>query len=119
MARRTFLLRLFFVSSIISLLFRDSSSFAVKKKPPPIIACKNTWEVEEAISAYVKPQDCVLELGALLSGTSSHLCRTIGSNGKAVLVDVKRKEATSGRTKGRNMIPFVGYADCMASNTGQ
>lgn len=52
-----------------------------------------------------------MELGAQLSDTSAHLCRTVGSNGKAVLVDVKRKEATSGRSIGRDSSKFLGTTD--------
>jgi hypothetical protein len=49
----------------------------------------------------------VLELGAQLSDTSAHLCRAVGAGGRAVLVDVKRKVATSGRSIGRDASLFV------------
>ena len=75
--------------------------------PPPIIACKSTSEVQRAIDIYVKPNDVVLELGAQLSDTSAHLCRAVGAGGRAVLVDVKRKVATSGRSIGRDASLFV------------
>lgn len=91
-----------------TLLIHDASSFSSRKNaPPPIIACSSTTEVHRAISLYIKPQDFVLELGAQLSDTSTHLCRTIGSDGRAVLVDVKRKDATSGRCSNRNTAPFI------------
>ena len=75
--------------------------------PPPIITCKSTAQVERAIDIYIQPNDIVLELGAQLSGTSAHLCRAIGSDGRAVLVDVKRKEASSGRSIGRDTSLFL------------
>jgi hypothetical protein len=49
----------------------------------------------------------VLELGAQLSDTSSHICRTIGPQGKAVLVDVKRSDVKSGRCGVRNIDSFT------------
>jgi len=38
-------------------------------------------------------------------------------HGKAVLVDVKQKEATSGRLKGRDMTPFIVDGDDTATDT--
>ena len=49
--------------------------------------------------------------------TSTHLCRIIWLHGKAVLVDVKQKEATSGRLKGRDMTPFIVDGDDTATDT--
>ena len=82
-------------------------SLNARSSPPPIIACKSTAEVQKAIDIYIKPNDVVLELGAQLSDTSAHLCRAVGDNGKAVLVDVERKAATSGRSIGRDVSQFL------------
>lgn len=101
---------------LCSLVVRSADSLAsYKQPPPPIVACKSTAQVNDAISFYIRPTDTVLELGAQLSDTSTHLCRTIASSGKAVLVDVERKEATSGRSKYRDVMPFLG-SSCMQSN---
>mmetsp|Transcript_8732 Transcript_8732/g.18817 ORF Transcript_8732/g.18817 Transcript_8732/m.18817 type:complete len:398 (+) Transcript_8732:81-1274(+) len=85
--------------------------------PPPIIACKSTSEVQKAIDIYINPNNVVLELGAQLSDTSIHLCRAVGSYGRAVLVDVKRKEATSGRSHGRNTTLFLKESNDAATTT--
>ena len=83
-------------------------SFSAKRIPPPqILACQSTNEVQTAISIFTQPNDLVLELGAQLSDTSAHLCRTIGKGGRAVLVDVQRKEASSGRSTKRNTRLFL------------
>lgn len=91
------------------LLITKLSSFSSRSKNyVPIIACKSTVEVCKAIDEFVNVDDCVLELGAQLSDVSNHLCHAVGSTGKAVLVDVKRKDAKSGRSKGRDTTPFLG-----------
>jgi hypothetical protein len=91
------------------LVVKNASSFSSRTKNfVPIIACKSTSEVCKAIDVYVNADDRVLELGAQLSDISAHLCRTVGPEGNAVLVDVKRKDATSGRSKGRDTTPFLG-----------
>ncbi len=82
------------------------NALAVTTKTP-IIACASSTEVNRAISFYVQPGDCVLELGAQLTETSSHLCRTIGEGGKAHLVDIKRSDAKSGRCGSRDVTPFI------------
>lgn len=87
--------------STIMLLTSSSSSSC------PIICCASSNEVKNAISLLCRQQDVVLELGAELGDVSAHLCRTIGPNGKAVLVDKKRSEAKSGRCNFRNVDPFV------------
>ena len=92
-----------------TLIIKTASSFSSRSKNfVPIIACKSTAEVTAAIDIYVKTNDSVLELGAQLSDISTRLCRAVGREGEAVLVDVKRKEATSGRSKGRHTTPFLG-----------
>ncbi len=83
----------------------------------PIIACKSTSEVCKAIDVYVKSDDRVLELGAQLSDISTHICQTVGPAGTAVLVDVKRKDATSGRSKGRDTTPFLGSSQESENNS--
>lgn len=94
---------------VICLVIKNVSSFSSRTKNfVPIIACKSTSEVCKAIDVYVNANDLVLELGAQLSDISLHLCRTIGPAGKAMLVDIKRKDATSGRSKGRDITPFLG-----------
>ncbi len=73
----------------------------------PIVACASSTEINRAISFYVQPGDCVLELGAQLTETSTHLCRTIGEGGRAHLVDIKRSDAKSGRCGSRDVTPFI------------
>lgn len=101
--------RSFFLFVWVALKLAPAHCFSAKspQSPPPIIACKSTSEVQRAIDACIDHGDAVLELGAQLADTSAHLCRAIGANGTAVLVDVKRKETSSGRSKGRNVALFV------------
>jgi hypothetical protein len=73
----------------------------------PIICCTSANEVKNAVSIFCKEKDLVLELGAELGDVSTHLCRVIGAQGKAVLVDKTRSDATSGRCKHRTVEPFV------------
>lgn len=101
------LLTLISFGQTFSLPVSIPSSPSTSIPPPPIIACSSTTEVQRAISFYLKPNDCVLELGAQLSDTSRHLCRTVGEGGKVVLVDVKRKEASTGRSSFRDTTSFI------------
>lgn len=89
------------------MVVKNVSSFSRTKNFVPIIACKSTSEAFTAIDVFVKPDDRVLELGAQLSDVSKYICQGVGRKGKAVLVDVKRKDATSGRSKGRDTTPFL------------
>jgi len=73
----------------------------------PIICCTSANEVKDAITLFCRKNDTVLELGAELADVSSHLCRTIGEHGKAVLVDKKRRDSNTGRCKFRNVETFV------------
>ena len=57
--------------------------------------------------------DRILELGSQLSDTSTYLCQSISTHGTAVLVDVKRKETTSGRSKGRDVSILQSFANCI------
>ena len=84
---------------IVVMLFAGTST--------PIICCTSANEVKSAITIYCRENHTVLELGAELGDVSAHICRTIGPNGKAVLVDKKRKEVTTGRCKLRNREAFV------------
>jgi hypothetical protein len=88
-----------------------SSSRSHTFTPPPIIACSSNIEVERAISMYIRPNDTILELGSHLSQVSTHLCQTIGHHGKAILVDVQRSDAKSGRTLHRAVDDFVPSQD--------
>ena len=82
-----------------------------KDKPQPqqtpIISCSSVIEVQRAIEHYIEPGDKVLELGALLTDTSTSLCRSVGTKGNVVLVGAKRKDTSSGRTSRRNTAPFL------------
>ena len=86
---------------------------SARAKPPPIITCKTNTEVRRAIDVYINPNDRILELGSQLSDTSTYLCQAITDNGTAVLVDVKRKETTSGRSKGRDVSILQSFANCI------
>jgi len=101
-----------------TLIIKATTSFSSRSKNfVPIIACKSTAEVTAAIDIYVKSDDNVIELGAQLSDISTCLCRAVGTDGKAVLVDVKRKDATSGRSKGRDTTPFHGPTSQYSSSS--
>ena len=64
----------------------------------PIVACSSAQEVKGAISIFCKLNDSVLEFGTELSDVSLHLCRTIGSQGTAILVDKKRSVTKNSKT---------------------
>ncbi|KAL7454517.1 hypothetical protein ACHAWC_006142 [Mediolabrus comicus] len=97
-----------------TLIIKAATSFSSRSKKFP---CKSTAEVTAAIDIYVKSDDNVIELGAQLSDISTCLCRAVGTDGKAVLVDVKRKDATSGRSKGRDTTPFLGPTSQYSSSS--
>ena len=67
-----------------------SASASAKSKPARWIACSTTKELTRAVKAYIEPGDRVVELGSALRETSTAICETIGPNGQATLVDVKR-----------------------------
>ena len=73
----------------------------------PIISCSSQIELHRAISFYIQPNDCVLELGAQLSETSSIICKTIGDEGHVTLVDIVRSDAKSGRCSTRELSQFL------------
>jgi 2-polyprenyl-3-methyl-5-hydroxy-6-metoxy-1,4-benzoquinol methylase len=77
----------------------------------PIVACSSQIELHRAISFYIQPNDCVLELGAQLSETSSIICNTIGVEGHATLVDITRSDAKSGRCSNRETSRFLGGSE--------
>lgn len=91
--------------SFTSIVCREIAGLSIK--PPPIIACNSPIEVHRAIEFYVKADDRVLELGAQLTDTSTVLCKAIGEKGKAVLVDIKRSDAKSGRCETRDISLFL------------
>ena len=104
--------------SILSLSDREqwvqqqwSISKAHSSNYPPIIACSSTIEMIRAISMYIRSNDTILELGSQLSQVSTHLSQTIGPHGKAILVDVHRSDAKSGRTINRAVDDFVRIDD--------
>ena len=100
-------MKLIIVICNLSLVSCYSAAARRRSSSPPIIACKNNAQVQRAIDTYIQTNDVVLELGAQLSDTSACVCRAIGVNGNAILVDVKRKEATSGRSIGRDTARFI------------
>ena len=101
----------------LSLVSCYSAAARRRSSSPPIIACKNNAQVQRAIDTYIQTDDVVLELGSQLSDTSACICRAIGGvNGNAVLVDVKRKEATSGRSIGRDTARFIDSGGEPSSN---
>lgn len=67
-----------------------SLSVSAKSKPARWIACSTTKELTRAVKAYIEPGDRVVELGSALRETSTAICETIGPNGQATFVDVKR-----------------------------
>ena len=73
---------------------------------PPFIACASSTELERAFSFFCQPGDHVLELGAQFSDASRTLCATTGPTGKALLVDIVRSDAKSGRSTARNVHSF-------------
>lgn len=104
----------------------QATSTHVSPKSIPIIACSSTIELERAISFYIKPNDFVLELGSQLNDESLMICEKVGivrrgvdsvtettkngkddSSGRVVFVDIKRKDATSGRCKPRDIDAFL------------
>ena len=102
------------LSIFLLLLFHSSLSpiSCFNTKPSrTIITCKTNTEVRRAIDVYINPNDRILELGSQLSDTSTYLCQAITDNGTAVLVDVKRKETTSGRSKGRDVSILQSFAN--------
>lgn len=81
-----------------------------KTKAIPIVSCASTIEIERAISFYVQQSDSVLELGSQLNDVSLLLCQKVGIPtmcGQVALVDIKRKDATSGRCQPRDIDTFV------------
>jgi len=96
---------LLLIAFTLSILCREINGLSIK--PPPIVACTSPIEVQRAIDLYIEPGDCVLELGAQLTDTSTALCKAVGEKGKAVLVDIKRSDAKSGRCETRDISLFL------------
>jgi hypothetical protein len=55
----------------------------------------------DAVSTFVQPEDCVLEIGAALRDVSTALCQRVGAGGRVVLVDVARKTPTNRQNANR------------------
>jgi hypothetical protein len=64
-----------------------------KRRAPtiPYITCTSTKELTRAIETYLLPGDSVAELGSQLRDSTTAICDTIGPEGNAVLIDIKRK----------------------------
>mmetsp|Transcript_18894 Transcript_18894/g.21648 ORF Transcript_18894/g.21648 Transcript_18894/m.21648 type:complete len:354 (-) Transcript_18894:308-1369(-) len=73
----------------------------------PIICCTSYNEIKNAITVFCREKDTVMEFGAEFSEVSTHLCQTIGSQGKAILVDTKRSKSKIGTCKHRNLDIFL------------
>ena len=87
---------------------KTKSSNKKKRQPNlPWITCVTALELQRAIQTFVRPGDHVLELGSLLSETTEVLCNQIESHGRATLLDIARKEPSSGRSKGRDPAKFL------------
>ena len=67
-------------------------------KPIPSVATSSTTEHGRALSQYLRRGDRVLELGTQLDASTTIISDTIGDDGSAVLVDVRRTETNSGRS---------------------
>ena len=62
-----------------------------KSSNTKFIACSSTKEVTRAIEMFVREGDFVAELGSQLRESSRAICESIGSQGKALLIDMERK----------------------------
>ena len=60
-------------------------------KPARWIACASTKEVARAVAMFVRPGDVVAEIGSQLRDASHAVCDAVGPEGRASLVDVRRK----------------------------
>ena len=82
----------------------SSSSSGKRKRVPaiPYITCTSTKEVTRAVEKYLRPGDVVAELGSQLRDSTTAICDTIGPEGKAILIDVKRKFPSRDRKKSVN-----------------
>ena len=77
-----------------------------RRRPPPTIpyiTCTSTKEVTRAIETYLRKGDVVAELGSQLRDSSTAICDTIGTTGKAILLDVTRKFPTQERKQQKSM----------------
>ena len=60
-------------------------------RPAQWITCSSTNELSDAVSNMIRPDDIVAEIGSSLREVSTGICQSLGTNGKAVLLDVERK----------------------------
>lgn len=93
------------IASTLSILCQEINGLSIK--PPLIVACNSPKEVQRAIDLYIEASNCVLELGAQLTDTSTKVCKAVGEKGKAVLVDIKHSDAKSGRCETRDILLFL------------
>lgn len=96
---------------VLSLLVSNAISLNT-----PIITCASSSELERAASFFCRPGDNVLELGAQYADASLELCETIAPTGTAILVDVQRSDAKSGRCPPREIEAFQGMPGVHATD---
>ena len=90
----TFELKSTTVDTITSTPHDSATSTLDKKRKSSntkFIACSSTKEVTRAIEMFVREGDVVAELGSQLRESSRAICESIGSQGKALLIDMERK----------------------------
>jgi len=90
----TFELKSTTVDAITSTPHDSTTSTLDKKRKSSntkFIACSSTKEVTRAIEMFVREGDVVAELGSQLRESSRAICESIGSQGKALLIDMERK----------------------------
>jgi len=92
---------------IVALLIPTTIIMLFVGRSAPVVCCTSENEVKNAISVFCKETDTVLEIGAELAQISTHLCKMIGPQGKAILVDKKRSESKSGRCNFRTVDRFL------------
>lgn len=105
---------MFLFVAILCFLCPPSDALSGAKTRPaktPWVACVSAIEVTRAISKFVLPKDSVLEMGANCGDVSAAICSMVGPGGRAVLMDVERKEASSGRSGGRDTSMFLGEGE--------
>lgn len=103
-------------TTTVNSLQHQHSTLKGKSKSVPIVACSSTIELQRAINFYIQPNDNVLELGSQLNEVSKFIYDKISYSknskegtrkGSVVFADIKRKDATSGRCKPRDIDQFV------------
>ena len=89
----TFELKSTSVDTTISTTHDSTTTLNKKRKSSntKFIACSSTKEVTKAVEMFVQEGDLVAELGSQLRESSTAICESIGSQGKALLIDIGRK----------------------------